>query len=160
MQNPDGSLTIDGRWTLPGAGTAESPYRLDWELLVSASKTYNPRLKKTTLPAWVQALDGKHVAIDGYLMMPQVGNDIQELLVMRNQWDGCCIGVEPTPYDAIEVKLAKALDARAMLQEQALTRFGRISGVLKTEPYIVSGWLLGLYLLNDAALTTQPGGNN
>ena len=32
-------------------------------------------------------------------------------LMMLNQWDGCCIGVPPTPYDAIEVKLKEAAKA-------------------------------------------------
>ena len=31
--------------------------------------------------------------------------EVNEALVMLNQWDGCCIGVPPTPYDAVEVRL-------------------------------------------------------
>ena len=65
---------------------------------------------------------------------------------MQNPWDGCCIGVPPTPYDAVEVKLAKAADNLMM------TGFGPVEGRFVTDPYIVSGWLLGLFLLEDARL--------
>ena len=44
-------------------------------------------------------LTSEHVEITGYVAFPMLMDEADELLVMLNQWDGCCIGVPPTPYD-------------------------------------------------------------
>lgn len=139
---------LAGRYPLRGSGTQDDPYQLPWEALVAVRETYRPRTGHNELPAWLDRIDGRHIALTGYLMLPLVQETTDELLLMRNQWDGCCIGVPPTPYDGIEVKLSKAISGQSSWR----MNYGTITGKLIVDPYIVSGWLMGLYLLEDAQL--------
>jgi len=150
----DGTLVVEGTMRVPGKGTAESPYIVDWSVLTSAQRIYDPRKGKKDLPAWVEALNGKRVRLTGYLLLPLTSSGTDELLIMQNQWDGCCIGVPPTPYDAVEVRMRKALDT-----SRGAPGYGSLEGKFKVEPYIVSDWLLGLYLLEDAELVRGVGGD-
>jgi hypothetical protein len=148
VQQPDGSMLIDDRFIVSGAGTEKDPYRITWEMLVSANETYRPRLGKTELPARIKMLDGKHVKITGYLAFPLAAQEIEEALVMLNQWDGCCIGVPPSPYDALETRLSEPLK----FDKGHVFQYGTASGRLKIDPYLVNNWLVGLYLLEDASI--------
>jgi hypothetical protein len=147
----DGSILLDGRWVVRGEGTAERPYRINWDLLTSAGDTYQPRTGSLKLPGRIAFLDGAHVKIEGYLAFPLVASESKEALVMLNQWDGCCIGVPPTPYDAIEVKLDKAVPVG---RRHAMV-FGSVEGVLRVEPYLVEQWLVGMYLLDGGTLKIE-----
>ena len=98
-------LYADGKYEIRGLGTPESPYRVSWECLTSASESYMPRLHENEIPQRIALLHGKVLEIDGYQAFPLMVSETKELIVMLNQWDGCCIGVPPTPYDAVEVKL-------------------------------------------------------
>jgi hypothetical protein len=144
----DGFTVYDERFPVKGAGTAEDPMQVSWELLVSASETFQPRMGKKRLPERITMLDGRHVRVTGYVAFPIMAASQNELLSMRNMWDGCCIGVPPTPYDAIEVKLAAAATGR-----ERFTAFGVVEGVMKVDPYIKGNWLLGLYLMEEARLS-------
>lgn len=146
-ETEDGWLLLDERFPIRGAGTAADPFEVSWDLLVSASETYQPRQGKTRLPERITMLDGKHVRITGYVAFPIMALSQDELLSMRNMWDGCCIGIPPTPYDAIEVRLAKSATGR-----DRFTSFGTIEGRFVVDPYVKGNWLLGLYMLEDAAL--------
>ncbi|MFN0011833.1 MAG: DUF3299 domain-containing protein [Phycisphaerales bacterium] len=143
-----GVLVLDGRFPVRGTGTKADPYRFSWDLLVSAQETYKPRMGQMKLPQRVAMLDGKHVRIAGYVAFPITSANPKEMLSMLNQWDGCCIGVPPTAYDAVEVKLAAAANAK-----QRMAVHGTVEGKLKVDPYLDGGWLLGLYLIDDATLT-------
>ncbi|MEM0984404.1 MAG: hypothetical protein AAGI17_10690 [Planctomycetota bacterium] len=145
--NDDGSLQIGEKWTITGAGTKESPYLVPWDLLVSASSSYEPRLGLEEIPAWAKHMDGKVVTLAGYLLLPMGGGAAQDILAMRNQWDGCCIGTPPTPYDAVEVRLSESIDT---FSTPGLTSYGSVTGTFKTDPYVVNGWLLGMYLMDNA----------
>ena len=68
---------------------------------------------------------------------------------MLNQWDGCCIGVPPTPYDAIEVKL---LEPAKRGGRHASFNFGGVRGTFRVDPYLVENWLVGLYILDGARM--------
>ena len=142
-------LYADGTYEIRGEGTAERPYRVSWECLASASESYIPRLSEHDLPQRVAMLDGAWVQVEGYLAFPLMVSETKELLVMLNQWDGCCIGVPPTPYDAIEVKL---LEPAKRSGAHATFNFGGVKGKLKIDPYLVENWLVGLYLLEDASM--------
>lgn len=150
-QTPEG-LLLDGRWTIPGKGTADSPYVIQWDMLVAVKRDYEPRLGKDKIPEWIAALNGKRVSIEGYTLLPIGVSTMSELLIMLNQWDGCCIGVPPTPYDAVEVRLKNRLNANAgqMFAMGGAVAYGRITGTFEIDPYVAQGWLLGLYLINDA----------
>ncbi len=144
----DSASPDPNRFTFEGAGTPDDPYIVPWEALVSARDTYRPRKGKRDIPPWVEQLNGKTVLLNGYLLLPIMQTNTKEVLLMRNQWDGCCIGVPPTPYDAIEIKLTKST------KELSRTRmnYGAIQGTLKVDPYLVKDWLVGLYLMEDGEL--------
>ena len=134
-------------------GTGASPFEIDWDMLVALQREYAPNRGKAEIPEWMKTLDGKIVTIRGYALLPLGVSSMSELLVMLNQWDSCCIGVPPTPYDAIEVRLAKPLttSAQSMFSHSGALSFGDITGTFKIDPYVIQGYLLGLYLLEDAS---------
>lgn len=144
-------IVADGEFTIRGEGTRDSPYRVSWELLASAADTYRPSLGETGIPQRIAALDGAWISIDGYVAFPLGGEAATEILVMLNQWDGCCIGVPPTPYDAIEVALANPVPRS---QRHAIS-FGTLTGRLQVSPYLVESWLVGLYLMDDAEINLE-----
>jgi hypothetical protein len=150
---PDGSISVEGVGVIAGSGTAQRPFVLDWQALRSLSRDYNPRQGESELPGWVMEMHDKFVRIEGNTLLPVVSQMTNELLVMQNPWDGCCLGVPPTPYDAIEVKLA-----RMTRMGNSPTGFGQVEGVFKVDPYIVSGWLLGLYVIEEASFESASGG--
>jgi hypothetical protein len=144
----DGSYIVDGKYTLKGAGTKASPFEITWDYLVSAQDSYQPRLGKKKLPDRLTVLSGKWVKITGNVAFPVMAQEPTEMLVMLNQWDGCCIGVPPTPYDAVEVKLAHAAEGK-----DRLVTYGSVTGKMTVEPYLVKDWLVSLYAMDDAAVT-------
>jgi hypothetical protein len=146
-REPDGSMVLDGRFRVTGSGTQRDPYVLPWSLIESAQETYNPRLGKLRIPQRLAVFDGAYVRLTGYIAFPITTSDPKEMLVMLNQWDGCCIGVPPTAYDAIEVKLLRG----ASTSERSAVH-GTLTGRFKIEPYEDSGWLLGLYILDEGEL--------
>lgn len=151
----DGFTIYDERFPVKGAGTAEDPIEVTWDLLVSASETFQPRMGKKRLPERIAMLDKKHVRITGYVAFPIMAAAQNEMLSMRNMWDGCCIGVPPTPYDAVEVKLKAAATGR-----DRFTAFGTVEGVMQVDPYIKGNWLLGLYLMEGATLSQLKEGGD
>jgi len=146
----DGSMVLDGRFTVKGAGTPENPYVLPWDLFTSAEEVYKPQQGKKELPGRIMMFDGKFVRIAGYVAYPMFVEQPRELLSMLNQWDGCCIGIPPTPYDAIEVKLAKVVTSK-----ERLATYGTVEGKLGVKPYLAGDWLVGLYLMEDAKLIVK-----
>ena len=143
----DGRLQIGDRFTIAGKGTKEEPYALPWEFLVALREAYSPREGRKAIPDHFAYFEGTYIQIRGYLQFPLASPEPTECLVMLNQWDGCCIGVPPTPYDAIEV----ALSVPATQAEKFAVE-GRIVGKLDIDPYLVGNWLIGLYLLGDATV--------
>lgn len=141
---------IAGRFILRGKGTEQNPYEIQWRQLTSAQETYKPRDEDKHLPEHVTMLDGKWVTLEGWIAFPIVAERQDELLLMLNEWDGCCIGVPPTPYDAVEVRVQKPV-----IGAQRLTRFGSITGKLKVDPFTVRRWLISLYVMENATLDTS-----
>ena len=151
MRQPDGSILADGKFRIEGDGTREKPYRVSWECLASAGQTFQPRLKENAIPQRVAMLDGAWIRIDGYFAIPLMLQESAEILVMLNQWDGCCIGVPPTPYDALEAKLVEPIKTN----RRHAFNFGTVTGRLKVDPLLVENWLVGLYQLEEATLTQE-----
>lgn len=151
---PDGSVLVDDRFLVKGDGSPENPFEVPWEMLVSAEESFAPDKKLRTIPGRIQMLDGKRVRIVGHVLFPMFVEQPKELLGMMNQWDGCCIGVPPTPYDAVEVKLASKIT-----EDQRFATVGNIEGTFTIEPFLTGDWLVGLYVMNDASFKpTQFGG--
>jgi hypothetical protein len=149
----DGSLLLDGKFPLRGEGTAEKPYIITWDLLVSVEEAFDPQNGRRRLPERITMIDGKHVRIAGYVAFPMTSQEPQELLSMLNQWDGCCIGTPPTPYDAIEVALREPIEG-----DDRFATTGRVAGVFHVKPYLQGDWLIGLYVMDDATLTPRDFG--
>jgi hypothetical protein len=148
VAQPDGSVLVDDRFTMRGTGTKDDPYVVTWELLLSARETYQPRLGKKIIPDRLKRLDGKWIRLGGYTAFPIMAQSADEMLVMLNQWDGCCIGVPPTPYDAVEVRLSRAAEG-----EERTRVSGTLKGILRVDPYLVKDWLVSLYLMDEGVLT-------
>lgn len=144
----ENELAVDGEWTLVGKGTKESPYEPSWEYLFSAADTYQPRLDENEIPQRIAMLDGKWVRVAGFTAFPLVTGETTEMLVMLNKWDGCCIGVPPTPFDAIEVHLTEAVSRGP----KHSINFGTITGLMKVDPYLIEDWLVGLYILEESSI--------
>ena len=134
-----------------GNGSANDPYRISWELLTSSSAFIDPAQTATTPPPWVRLLDGTYIELSGYystaLRVPIATN----LLLTLNRWDGCCIGLPPTPFDAIDVTMRTPLP----LEGAHLIRFGTFRGRLSVSVFEIGGFLLGLYRLEDTTFETK-----
>ena len=152
---PDGSQKIDDRFVMTGAGTKEDPYVVSWEHLVSIQETFDPSQKKDKIPSRLHYIDNTYVKITGYICFPLYVPQPKELLAMLNQWDGCCIGVPPTAYDAIEVQLRRKVD-----EETRFAVHGSIVGKFQVKPFVTGNWLVGLYLMTDAEVEASQGGGN
>lgn len=148
----DGSVLVDDKYPMKGKGTKDDPYRITWDQLVSAEQTYQPRLGRKVIPDRIKMLDGKFVRISGFIAFPLMAASADEMLMMLNQWDGCCIGQPPTPYDAIEVKLKTAAKG-----DMRLRTTGTLSGVLRVDPYLVKDWLVSLYVMDEGELSDAAG---
>jgi hypothetical protein len=146
----DGAYLIDDRFLVTGEGTKDKPYELTWDMLYSVRETYRPRKGKEQIPAWTSWLDGSWVRITGFMATAIFAEDVDELLIMKNEWDGCCIGIPPTPYDAVEVTLNEKIKLTA-----GMMTFGTITGKLEVEPYLVRNWLVGLYLLENGTVESS-----
>ena len=139
-------IEVDGRYTILGSGTELDPYRVTWELLKSAYETMDLNGSRVTPPKRLEMLNGTYVQISGYLAPPLWGQETKELLVMLNRWDGCCIGLPPTPFDCIEAQLS----APMKLGAAHTISYGTIRGKFIVEPFKAGTFLIGLYRLEEA----------
>ena len=142
------TLELDGRFRVIGNGRADDPYRISWELLTSANAYIDPAAKALTPPPWVRALDGTYIEISGYYSTAVRISAAKNLLLTLNRWDGCCIGLPPTPFDAIDMDMREPV----MMQGLHLFRFATFRGRLVVSPFETGGFLLGLYKLEDTTL--------
>ena len=139
-------IEVDGRYTILGSGTELDPDRVTWELLKSAYETMDLNGSRVTPPKRLEMLNGTYVQISGYLAPPLWGQETRELLVLLNRWDGCCIGLPPTPFDCIEAQLS----APMKLGAAHTISYGTIRGKFIVEPFKAGTFLIGLYRLEEA----------
>jgi hypothetical protein len=142
----DENALVIGRVSIAGSGTEADPYELPWGVLLSAIRTYNPRLEQTELPTWADSLNDRHVRLTGFAFLPIVASETDEILLMLNPWDGCHMGAPPTPYDSVEVLLSDAIDLGGR------NGFVTVTGRFQVDPYLIRGWLVSLYTMDDARL--------
>lgn len=145
------TLELDGRFRITGNGRSDDPYRISWELLTSASAAIDAKRDALRPPPWVRLLDGTTIEISGYYSTPVRVPEARNLLLTLNRWDGCCIGLPPTPFDAIDVAMREPLAFKGL----HVIRFGTFRGRLVVEPIAAAGFLLGLYRLEDATFETK-----
>lgn len=145
------TLELDGRFRLTGNGSDADPYLITWEMLTSASEYVDPAQNARTPPPWVRLIDGTYVEISGYYSTAVRVALAKNLLLTLNRWDGCCIGVPPTAFDAIDITMRDPLPMRGL----HLTRFGTFKGLFRAECLDAAGFLIGLYRLEDATFETK-----
>lgn len=145
------TLELDGRYRVTGNGSASDPYVISWELLTSASEFIDLSQNARTAPPWVRLLDGTYVQISGYYSTAVRVSVAKNLLLTLNRWDGCCIGVPPTPFDAIDITMRDPLAMGGL----HLIRFGTFRGQLRVEPVEAATYLLSFYRLEDATFETK-----
>ena len=149
----DGSILLDDKFVVKGDGTKANPYQITWELLTSVDQDFDPHAGKKLLPERIAMMHDKYIKLGGYIAFPMNMQQPKELLLMLNQWDGCCIGVPPTPYDAIEVSLDKTVTG-----EDRFATTGGVVGKLGIKPYVVGDWLVGLYVMDGGDFSAKFAG--
>ena len=149
----DGALIIDSKYTLKGSGTQVDPFVVPWDLLVSVQDDFDPGRSALRIPERVALLQDKWVRLEGYVSFPLMSNEPSELLAMLNMWDGCCIGVPPSPYDAVEVRLK-----RPVTGDDVYATGGSITGRFSVKPYVVKSWLVGMFMMDDAEFKVSEDG--
>jgi hypothetical protein len=142
------TVRIDGKYMVRGSGSESDPYQITWELLTSAARTVDASKSIYEVPGRIADLRGAWVQISGYWAPPLQVFQTKEAMFMLNKWDGCCIGLPPTPFDSIEATFTKPF----AVQGQHLYRYGTIKGRLEIEPFAAGMFLLGFYRLNDAVM--------
>ena len=147
----DRTIRVDDRFTIRGSGTESDPYQVSWELLASSAQGVDAALGRYEIPGRIADLRGAWVRISGYWAPPLQVHEAREAMVMLNKWDGCCIGLPPTPFDSIEASFAQPMAVKG----KHLFRFGTFKGRLAVEPFVAGTFLLGLYRLQDAVLETS-----
>ena len=145
------TVKVDGRYTIRGSGTESDPFSISWELLGSAAQTVDAARGRFEIPGRIADLRGAWVRISGYWAPPLLVFEAKEAMVMLNKWDGCCVGLPPTPFDSIEATFVQPIK----VQGQHLFRFGTVKGRLSVDPFVAGTFLLGLYRLEDAVLETS-----
>ena len=147
----DQTVRIDGKYTVRGKGTENDPFQITWEMLVSASAGVDAAAGKYVLPGRIADLRGAWVRISGYWAPPLQVFEAKEAMVMLNKWDGCCIGLPPTPFDSIEAAFAAPIAVKGM----HVYRYGTIKGRMQVEPFAAGSFLLGFYRLEDAVMESS-----
>ena len=147
----DRTVRIDGSYVVRGAGTESDPFQVSWEYLASARATVDAERGRFELPGRIADLRGAWVRISGYWAPPLLVFEAREAMVMLNKWDGCCIGLPPTPFDSIEA----VFSAPIRIEGQHLFRFGTFKGRLQVEPFVAGTFLLGFYRLEEAVMESS-----
>ena len=142
------TVRIDGKYMVRGSGSESDPYQITWELLTGAARTVDASKSIYEVPGRIADLRGAWVQISGYWAPPLQVFQTKEAMFMLNKWDGCCIGLPPTPFDSIEATFTKPF----AVQGQHLYRYGTIKGRLEIEPFAAGMFLLGFYRLHDAVM--------
>ena len=109
-----------------------------------------PAPNTNQIPATVRALDGKTVAVKGFMLPLKVKDGkVQEMLLMRDQ-SMCCFGAVPKINEFLTVKMTG--EGTRAVMDQAVTLVGK----LKVGEFSENGYLLGIYQL-DADRAEGPG---
>jgi hypothetical protein len=147
------TIRLDDRFDVFGRGTSDEPFRIAWPILEATMDSIDGRAGKLDVPAWIEPLNGAWIELSGYFAPVAQAEETDELLFTMNRWDGCCIGLPPTVFDSIALRLDRTIS----LTGQHLIRFGTVRGQLHIEPFAVGGMMLGLYRLEHGTITSNAG---
>ena len=133
----DGEFLTVGFDTLAGFN-----YAMPDESNVTTNTPPGEPLAPNQIPADIQALNAKRVALKGFMLPLKVeGGLITELLVMRDQ-SMCCFGTVPKINEWVSVKMiGKGVKP---VMDQAVTLYG----ALKVGEMYESGYLVGIYAMD------------
>jgi hypothetical protein len=111
---------------------------LDWSLLLS----YDPRPGLEGLPDAIKALDGQHVALNGFLLPNYEYDDIRDFSLVANHMS-CCFGLPAGVNGQVHVRLK----GRGLpLTSEPL----RVDGVFRVREEKEEGYVLWIYAIDDA----------
>ncbi|MDA0802229.1 MAG: hypothetical protein O2819_00520 [Planctomycetota bacterium] len=147
----DRTVRVADRFDLVGNGTERDPYHISWEYLQSAQDGWKASAGKDALAKHILLMDGSWISIDGYWAPGIVVDETKEVIVLLNRWDGCCLGIPPTPFDCIEAKLTEPV----RIDKQHSFRYGTVTGRLEVSPFAFGDVILGLYRFHDARISSQ-----
>lgn len=147
----DRTVRIDGKYTVRGSGSEEDPFQVSWEMLGSAAATVDAEQHRFEIPGRVADLRGAWIRISGYWAPPLQVFEAKEAMLMLNKWDGCCVGLPPTPFDSIEASFAAPMQVKGA----HVFRYGTFRGRLSVEPYVAGTFLLGIYRLQDVVMESS-----
>ena len=148
----DGAWLVDQLYIVRGQGTANSPYTVPWDLLLSAAETYAPAAGSWELPKRLRWLEGKQLQVKGFLTSPTRASKSDHLLLTWSALDACCLGPPPNPAQAVEVKLESPLT----LERHVLIGV-TVEGTFKLEPRLAGGLGLSLFRLENARVVALGG---
>jgi hypothetical protein len=125
---------------------AEAPKEgtLTFALLESAQEA--SAAGEIKIPDAVQAYHGKWVTITGHVLLSWASEEITQFQLAKNPWDGCCMGVPPSYFNAVRVQMApgKAFSNR-------FDRVGTLSGKFRAEiKKTENGYVDAIYWLDEA----------
>lgn len=132
---------------VPGPkGRAETEEIVQQDGTLRITFAFLERVRRTgDYPPEILALNGKTVTITGNVLVPFAQEEVREIILARNPWDGCCLGVPPTPYDSVDVKFRPG----ATLKDR-FARYATITGTFRAERQEAKGYLVSLFQLTDA----------
>ena len=104
------------------------------------------------VPAAIRKLDGKEVAITGFMLPTRIHNKlVTEFMLMRTQ-NTCCFGIPPELHEVVEV--LKIDNPSKVLMDTPVTVVGR----LHVQERWDSTFLCSIYQLDAERITESPEG--
>ncbi|GMV81051.1 MAG: hypothetical protein AMXMBFR7_22350 [Planctomycetota bacterium] len=147
LRKPDGMLVLDDFYELRGSGTREDPYRVTWDLFVSALETAKPGDGTLAFPARLAFLKDMAVELRGYTVVAESSAARHEFILNRSVLDDCCLLPPTNIFEVVEVR-----SAQAGLLMPGIVNAVTVRGTLRIDPLIRHGQLAGVYVLEDAEL--------
>ncbi|MBE7466882.1 MAG: hypothetical protein HS116_25710 [Planctomycetes bacterium] len=147
LRRPDGTLLLDDFYELRGSGTREDPYRVTWDLLVSALETAKPSDGALVFPARLELLKDMAVELRGYTVVAESSAARHEFILNRSVLDDCCLLPPTNIFEVVEVR-----SAQAGLLMPGIVNAVTVRGTLRIDPLIRQGQVAGVYVLEDAEL--------
>ena len=137
-------LTVDANGIVRAAGMEPEPgsVLLDWDTLLAFQ--YLPKTGLTTLPADLQALEGKRVTMVGFMMPLYEFTDIRQFAFVGSHWS-CCFGRPAGLNGTLNVTIAKSDKSLEHTLEPL-----RVVGTFRAKEVRESGFLLSIFSLDDA----------
>lgn len=104
------------------------------------------------IPDAVKAHHGKWVTITGHVLLSWATEEITQFQLAKNPWDGCCMGVPPSYFNAVRVQMAPGGKFSNRFDRVA-TISGRFrADIQKTE----NGYVDAIYWLDEAVEGSVP----